>query len=319
MSHYLSIFNDNNKYSLKYYSESFLDDDFDPLTLWNIEFFDLVIGNPPYQIGINSRSSISIYHEFVEKSVKISNKVLMVTPSKWYTNPSMKVFRENMINNYGMKFLVDKGDYFKNVDIKGGVSFFLLEKHYKGECLYNNEYRTFSNNLITNKEDMIIIDKLSNLPCFNTYLNSDQYFNIRNIDDRFLNDKVDNCVTCYVSKKNGTIKYIKKNTLKITKNHMKYKVFLPTASGSKNNIGIIGRVVIGSPSDVSSRSFVHFAFDTYFECESFVSYLNTELVKKLIKIKKPTQLMKKDCFSLVPIVPLDRLWNNNNLKEYLKI
>jgi site-specific DNA-methyltransferase (adenine-specific) len=312
---YEKLFNPENKYKMNIFSGSFFD-----LNIqkdFNLLEFDMIIGNPPYQQGVDSRSSTSIYDKFVDKSCKISKYVLMITPSRWYSNPSMSNFRNNMINNYGLKILINKGNIFKSVDIKGGVCYFLLEKNYKGECIFNGEKVNFSNNLITN--DNILIDKIKKYDNFSKLLNSDQYFNIRNKDDRFLSEEEVDTVKCYVSKQNGNIKFIKTNILKITNNHFKYKVFLPTASGSKENIGELGRMIIGMPTEVSSRSFVHFAFQSYEECESFISYLNTDIIKKLIGIKKLTQLVKKDCFSLVPIIPLDRIWNNESVKKYFNL
>lgn len=320
MEGYLNIFNLNGEYKMNYYIGSFLSDEFNnQMDIWDIKYFDLIVGNPPYQIGKDTRSSFSIYHKFVEKAVNISKMVLMITPSKWYSNPSMSVFRQNMIENYGLKVLTDVKGAFKKVEIKGGVSYFLLEKEYKGSCVYNDQYREFKNGIITIDNLDEILLKLKLHKTFGDKMFSDQYFGIRNIDDRFRNNKEDGCVMCHVSAKNGNIKYIKENELKIKPNHFKYKVFMPTASGSKENIGDLGRILIGEPSDVCSRSFVHFVFETRSECESFVSYLNTNLIKRLISLKKQTQLVKKDCFTLAPIVPLDRIWNDDMLIEYFGI
>jgi site-specific DNA-methyltransferase (adenine-specific) len=321
ISHFLNLFNVDNKFNLNYYEGSYLEEEFDSHknNVWKINNFNLIIGNPPYQSGLSARASVSIYHKFVIKSVSISTMVLMITPSKWYSNPSMSKFRNNMINNYGLKKLIDANDVFKNVEIKGGVSYFLLEKGFTGECLYNNTTRVFKNDIITNKNYDDIISKLSKHNNFKQHLKSDQYFGIRNVDNRFLNKMESDCVTCYVSSRNGNIKYIKKDNLDIKSNYNKYKVMLPTASGSKTNIGTLGRIIIAKPTEVCSRSFVHFAFDTLEECESFISYINTDIIKTLISIKKQTQLVKKDCFSLVPIVPLDRIWTNNEVNEFLDI
>lgn len=317
---YINIFGEND-IKLNYHFGSYLDQDFNSkLKDWKIESFDLVVGNPPYQSGKDTRSSVSIYHKFVEKSVSISRLVLMITPSKWYSNPSMSKFRNNMINNYGLKKLVDiKGEVFRDVEIKGGVSYFLLEKDYNGDCLYNGKNRKFNNDIISTDDNDNLLEKLSVYKKFSSLLNSDQYFGIRNSDKRFLSENTNNSIICHVSSKNGNIKYLKLDEIVIKPTHYKYKVFIPTASGSKNNIGTLGRIVIGNPTDICSRSFVHFAFNSKNECDSFISYINTKIVKKLISLKKQTQLVKKDCFSFVPIVPLDRIWNDKNISEYLKL
>jgi len=302
------------------YQGSFLSNDFDLFLKneWNIDKFDLIVANPPYQVGNNSRSYVSIYDKFVEKFTKISKKCLVITPSRWYSNPSMEIFRKNMISNYGLKKLIDvKENIFKNVDIKGGISFFLLEEGYKGECLYNNSLKVFENNLITNN---IVIDTfIKNNKSFNNFgslLKSDQYFGIKNKDERFLKDKSIDTIKCYVSLKNGEIQYIKKELITIKDNFLKYKVFIPTASGSSNNIGLLGRLVIGYPEEVCSRSFVHIPFNSLQECKNFISYIETDFIKSLISLKKKTQLVKKECFSLVPIVPLDEEWDNDKVIHY---
>lgn len=285
---YKSIFNTEKNV----YCGSFLDE------CYNDIIFDLVIGNPPYQKGTNSRNSVSIYHKFVEKSVNIGNSVLMITPSKWYSNPSMKIFRNNMIYNYGLKILNDvESNVFETVDIKGGVSYFLLEKGFINKCLYNG-IETIFNDIITDKHYDNIEDNYSK------YLFNDQYFDIKNKDERFLKEKEVDTVKCYVSLNNGGEVYIKRNLLKNKENINKWKVLIPTASGSKKDIGVLGRMIIAKPDEVCSRSFVHFCFDTEIECINFVEYLNSDFAKNVIKLKKQTQLVKKDTFSLLPVIKL---------------
>ena len=164
-----------------------------------------------------------------------------------------------------------------------------------------------------------IVNIIKDYEKFDTYLKSDQYFGIRNNDNRFMTKETLNSNKCYVSIVNGSIVFIDSESVKYKENISKYKVFIPTASGSKKNIGVLGRIIIGEPNSLCSRSFVHFAFDTLLQCESFISYINTDIIKKLISINKQTQLVNKNCFSLVPIIPLDRIWTNDNVKDFLKI
>ena len=288
------------------YSGSFLPDDFAyAMESWGVSKFDLIVGNPPYQVGKDSRSAKSIYHSFVSKSTNISSNVLMITPSKWYSNPSMSAFRRSMLQYYGLKILNDITDPFDGVDIKGGVSYFWLEEGFSGECLYNGVERRFDSGIINTdsklEEQMRINGKLET---FSTRLKSDSYFGIRNIDERVKPDPFDGCCKCYLSEKNGGVGYIGVDQVSHKENFNKYKVFMPTASGSKNDIGKLGRIIIGLPGEVCSTSFVHFAFDSLIDCENFVKYINTDEIKRLIAAKKQTQLVKKDCFSFVPVIDL---------------
>jgi site-specific DNA-methyltransferase (adenine-specific) len=319
------LFDKNREYKLNVYRGSFLTEDFDKhmKEVWKLNGFDVVIGNPPYQSPGDSRESQSIYHNFILKSLNISNLVLMITPSKWFTNPSMREFREYIIKNGGIKIIKNfdnSKNIFSNVDIKGGVSYCLYEKGYKGNVLFNNKMRDFTiSNLITNTDINNIYTKFSKIDNVSIYMNSDQYFGITNSDSRLVNLQGDECYKCYTSSQNGNVKFIDKNKITIKDNISKYKVFLTTASGSKESIGDLGRFFIGYPNEVSTRSFIHFHFETKSQCESFISYLSTNFVKKMIRLKKQTQLVSKACFEFVPVLPFDRTWSDQLVYEFLKL
>lgn len=317
---YFDIFWEHN---YNHFIGDFLDNDFNDSMkeVWWIDQFDLVITNPPYQKGNNSRDAISIYHLFVEKALKISKKVIMITPQKWYNNPSMEDFRSKMINDFWLKILVDiKWHIFKTIDLKWGVSYFLLEKWYKGDCLYNDNKVVFKHNLILSEEDNQFLSKIDYTNNFSDWLKGEQYFKITNNDKRLKKEKDDNSILCYVSQKNWWIRYINKKEIDTTKETFnQYKVLIPTASWTKKEVGILGNILIAKPGEVCSRTYCHFWFNTLQEAESFISYLKTDIAKKLIKLKKHTHLVKKDTFSLLVKVPLDRKWNNNALKDFLSI
>src|ERR1035437_7923368 len=114
MDQYLRIFNPKCEFKLNYFTGSLLSNDFNlhMSNIWKIKSFDIIVANPPYQITTSDmRSATSIYHLFVEKSHHIGNMITMITPSKWFSNPSMRKYRENMINNYGLKVLTEKNNY----------------------------------------------------------------------------------------------------------------------------------------------------------------------------------------------------------------
>jgi hypothetical protein len=72
---YLMIFDPNRKYKMNFYRGSFLEDGFDihMKDIWNIDKFDIVMGNPPYQKG-DTGTGNSIFQNFVEKSYTFSQK-----------------------------------------------------------------------------------------------------------------------------------------------------------------------------------------------------------------------------------------------------
>ena len=116
--------------------------------LFNMKF-DVIIGNPPYQMtfgiqGGNSANAKSIYNLFVEQAQKMRPRYLcMITPSRWMTKTAQGIpeawVDEQLQSN---KFSVihdfeDASECFPGVEIKGGVSYFLWEKDYQGKCDYH--------------------------------------------------------------------------------------------------------------------------------------------------------------------------------------
>ncbi|WP_407662293.1 Eco57I restriction-modification methylase domain-containing protein [Moraxella caprae] len=104
--------------------------------------FDVIIGNPPYQlnVGVEKKNfAIPIYQKFVQQAIKLNpSYVIMVTPSRWFIGGrGLDEFRSEMLNSRNLKEIVDyidSTDCFPNVDIAGGVSYFLWDKNYNGEC-----------------------------------------------------------------------------------------------------------------------------------------------------------------------------------------
>lgn len=123
-----------------------------PHTLFNNMKFDVIIGNPPYQLedGGNSRSSIPIYHLFIENAKKLNPRFLcMIVPSRWFTGGrGLNEFRSEMINDRHIRVLVDYEnfkDVFPGVDLAGGACYFLRDRDSAGECKVVNKTSNSSN------------------------------------------------------------------------------------------------------------------------------------------------------------------------------
>lgn len=114
-------------------------------SFWNKENkemkFDAVVGNPPYQLsdGGAQASATPIYNLFVEIAKKLSDKyVSLIMPSRWMTGgKGLDSFRREMIRDEHILKLFDHfnaADCFSNVDIKGGICYFLRDKNITGLC-----------------------------------------------------------------------------------------------------------------------------------------------------------------------------------------
>lgn len=107
--------------------------------------FDVIIGNPPYQLNTGGTKSqaIPLYHKFVEQAQKLSPRYLtMIIPARWYAGGmGLDSFRSSMLNDNRIRNLVDytnSKDCFSGVSLGGGVCYFLWDRDNPGTCKVTN-------------------------------------------------------------------------------------------------------------------------------------------------------------------------------------
>lgn len=101
----------NNKYNLNYYEGNTLEMDINEI--WNINGFDIIIGNPPYNSSGNLNSGNTIWQQFVEKSlnnwIKPNGYLCFVHPPGWRKpcddKSQMKGFYDLMCKQNNMLYL----------------------------------------------------------------------------------------------------------------------------------------------------------------------------------------------------------------------
>lgn len=284
--------------------------------------FGAVVGNPPYQVmdGGAGVSAKPVYNVFVELAKSLTPKnISMIMPAKWYTDgKGLGIFRETMLNDKRISKLVDftdSRDCFENVDIAGGVCYFLWTKDYQGLCEFVSKHQgqsTTANRELSSEDSFIrhmeavaIVGKVKSTTSafYNTRVSTQKPFGLR---------------TYVMPLENGDIilKYNKgkgpyqSSLITIGKemiSQWKVTISCLTAehAGQTDKEGrkkILSSLDILEPNEICTETYlVVDAFDTKEEAMHLYSYLQSRFVRFLISQLASTQHLSKDKFAYVPI------------------
>lgn len=240
--------------------------------------------------------------------------MLFIIPSRWFKGgKNLDKFRSFMLARQDIVFIRhfdNSSDIFKNVQINGGVNYFLIDKKYKNDTLFNDNYITLNKYdvLITNSSYYNIINKaLKYIELYGdiTKYYMGRYFGIETNDKRLSAlQKSPEYIKCIVSSTKGNIAYIHKSHIK--KDYKFYKLIIPTLT-TKFTSKLLNR------EEVFSGSFVGFRVNSKVEGENLDLYLRTNLIQFLIKLRKITNHNSKNVFKWVPLIDLSIRWTDEKL------
>ena len=315
--------------------------------------FDVIIGNPPYQLsdgsGGSSDAAMPIYNKFVEQSMKLNpSYLIMIIPSKWMVGGrGLQSFRTSMVNNKHIRKLVDFEDAnecFAGMHIDGGVCYFLWDKSYNGLVDYSFKandgtissskcslYNRYFDYVIRDQRILPIIEKVKGRHQFSEIVSSTKPYGVRkflfNEPDRYPDANLQETVfkgsvRIYGVKgiKGGARRQVGYVSKKIITNGQdsidKYKLFF-TTSYSTNAIEP-PEVIIGEKGDVCTETFLLIGpFDNKDEQMNCKSYMDTSFFKVLLYFGKGTMQVTKSVFGLIPLVDFSHPWTDEMLyKKY---
>jgi len=270
--------------------------------------FDVVIGNPPYNKGMDL--------DFVNRGFDLCDKYcVMITPAKWQTAADdyqgcasktidYKGFREKLVPHMSkVVFFPDATDIF-NIGLVDGITYFILDKEIHEKCEVINKSRLQKN------------------------FNSREIRSIRNRETLHnIGNEIINYISPYtkfsiekMKQTNGRYALWINNRLVISGNGHDCKTcLLSNVDGSVLVTGMteIKDSTIDDKASSSIREKV-FSSNEIQECESMESWINTKFTRFFIavNISKMSGILCDDCFRFVPAPPsgkFDHIYTDEEL------
>lgn len=302
--------------------------------------FDVIIGNPPYQLASDGGTrDIPIYNKFVEQAKKLEPRYLtMVIPSRWMASGlGLGEFRKSMLADRHIRKLVDfeRMDLvFPGVDFEGGVCYFLRDRDNKGSCEVTsvNGEETFGpvdrdldehDIFVRDSRGVGILKKVcrQKQPSITEILSADKEFGwTSNFEDFRQKKKPDDVALYYNRRGKRLVGGIARK--EITKSaHLIdfWKVMTSAAYGERGArpAMVLGPNFIAESPSVCTQTYLFFYVKSKKQAESLQSYLNTRFFRYLVSLRKITQHATRATYTWVPQQTWDRVWTDEALyKKY---
>ncbi len=307
--------------------------------------FNAIVGNPPYQEmdGGNSESAKPVYQHFVEIAKKFKPDYFsMIMPARWYAGgKGLDSFRESMLNDNRMSHLFDfpnSNDCFTNVDIAGGLCYFLWNENHSDHCTITNNINgeIVSAKRALNEFEILIRDNKA-IPILKKVIGW-------NKENRTLAEKVssrkpfglptnyhpkEQGIPCWFIQKIGMKFALEEDVIDSQGYLKKWKLLIPKSpiagqTDFTKPVGFYydGNTRVAKPGECCTESFIIAgAFNNQEEVLSFKSYLFTKPVRFLLLQMVISQDVTKRCFGFIPDLEqyegrytdkdLCNLWNLN--------
>lgn len=310
-----------------------------PEEIFNMKF-DVIISNPPYQLGDGGggagKSASPIYQKFVQQAKKLNPRyMVMITPSRWLNGgKGLDSYREEMLKDKRLCKLVDYSDSkdcFPGVDIPGGISYFLWARD------INDENCTIVN---VNKggTESSMVRALDEFP---TFIRNNQAVaivrKVKSKHEKTMNDQVlsrrpfgldsatpfdeDGTVDLRSSKGMGKIQRSRISQGKEILD--KWKVIVskvsfehagvPDKNGQMRVLSVVQKL---APNSACTESYlVAGVFDKESEADNLISYLNTKFARFLMMQMLASMNMSKSSYTYVPVQDYSKSWSDPELYE----
>lgn len=300
--------------------------------------FDVIIGNPPYQMtrGAGGSSDSSIYHLFVQQALNLEPRhAVFVTPSRWLAGGrGLGEFRSQMLNSGHLRNLTDFPDSreaFPDVQIKGGVCFFLWDKAHKGSCNVTRvvggekhqqpgrqlgEFDIF----VRDERALGILRKVlakKEPPVFDLVSGDTPFGIATNSKDWTAKAGAGKIELHLIDQGKRAVGFVKRSDIRKNAGAIDaWKVLVPEAYGAGESLPhqILGKEIVVAPPSACTQSYLVVApFKSEKAAQSFASYYCTRLFRFLVSLRKITQHALRSTYKWVPQQPWNKTWTDKLL------
>jgi hypothetical protein len=300
--------------------------------------FNAIVGNPPYQLtgGSGGNNDAPIFQHFCRIANKVSNRyVSLIIPSRWFAAGRENLlgdFRKEMLNSGHLEKLIvfsNSNELFPNVEIKGGICYYLEDKNYNSNCNYilHRDATVQKSKINLNAFDILIrepqlaaiVEKIEKQRIsdgngtVDSIISSDTPFGIPSNPKEskktpfkvYSNSTPEHDVLLFhIENTKRKVEYSRRED--ITKNKKdieKPKVFIPGGYGAGESFPhqILGVPEFAPKNSVCSQSYLYSAFKTEMEAKNFIHYIKTKFFRALVSAIKITQSAPSRVYRFVPL------------------
>lgn len=336
--------------NMEQYAYEFIHVD-DAEEIFNMKF-DVIIGNPPYQLsdgGGTGDSAKPIYQLFIQQAKKLNPRYLtMIVPSRWMKGgKGLDNFRKEMMEDKRIKYIYDFEDAkecFPGIHLDGGVNYFLWDKSYQGMCEYHykalNEKENKSTRYLKNDISGTVIRDYNQISIINkaTEYHEEKfskicsarnpfgfYSDLFNEPEKYPKAKLsmeedENKLRVYGvrGKKGGSkrvVGYVDKESVEKLKEDVgKYKLYFSKAYTTTATVP--PEIIIGVPNTVCTETFIEIGtFETEQEARNCLSYIKTKFFRALLLYNRHSLNISRESFDLIPLQNFDEEWDDAKLYE----
>lgn len=308
--------------------------------------FDVIIGNPPYQLsdgGGMGSSAMPIYHKFIYQAKRLNPRYLtMIVPSRWFSGGrGLDSFRDEMLHDSQLCEIhdfIDASECFPGVEIKGGVCYFLWKRGNATHC----HVVTHSKNTIEESIRPLLEEGCESFIRYNSAIailrkvkskkeisfskivsSNDPFgFDVREVNSYkrikpifSLNPSKSSIKFYYNGWRKDGIGYISKDSVKKNIEWIdKYKVLIPKAWG--NGIAEDDWLVpfIAEPDSCCTETYLVIGHEDNIQIvENIISYIQTRFFHFWVSLVKNTQNAMQKVYQFVPLQDFSHPWTDEML------